>query len=263
MPDTPAPGQGGSDEPTDDKGGSDEQPKEDKTKDFVSKAEFDDAVKRRQKALERAKSAEDRLSEMEARLKSFEDQAKELDTLKRKAEDDEAAKKGDIEKIRKSAADREAELAGKIGSLESELKKIRDESAAEVTRLKETYLLKAEVMRTLSEVTVDPELVWLLLGGKFELVEEDGGGIRTQVKDSTLDVKAYVEKTLEETNRANLLKSTRKAGTGTEAPPGDGKGGTKMLTPEQIAKLPDKGKQYFRENPEAARQYAANRTLGK
>lgn len=262
MPDTPAPGQGGSDEPTDDKGGSDEQPKEDKTKDFVSKAEFDDAVKRRQKALERAKNAEDRLSEMEARLKSFEDQAKELDTLKRKAEDDEAAKKGDIEKIRKSAADRETELLGKISSLESELKKVRDDADAQVFSLKSTYLLKAEVMRTLSEVSTDPELVWLLLGGKFELAEDDGE-MRVQVKDSTLDIKSYVEKTLEETNRANLLKSTRKAGTGTEPPPNDGKGGTKMLTPEQIAKLPDKGKQYFRENPEAARQYAANRTLGK
>lgn len=228
----------------------------------LSKTE-QEAIDRRDSALAKARKEKEAREAAEAKLAEANAKLQELDDLKRKAADDDAAAKGNIEAIRKSAADTEATLKGRIAELEAEVKKVKADAETEVASLKNTYLLEAEVMRTISEVTVDPQLVWLLLGSKFELTEGDDGRLRPQVKDSTLDIKTYVERTLEETNRANLLKSQRKAGTGTEPAPTDSKGATKLLTPEQIAKLPDKGKEYFRKNPEAARQYAADRVLGK
>jgi chromosome segregation ATPase len=225
-----------------------------KTKDeFVPKSELDKAAKRRDQATERARKAEERAAELEAKVNSFDERLKELDDLKRKAEDDDAVKRGDIEKLRKSAQDREAELATRIAELQASLERTKAEARTEVDGLKNTYLLEAEVMRVLSETTTDPELVWMALGQNFELAEDENGKLRPRVKNDTRDIKTFVERKLEDSNRAILLKSQRKAGAGTEQTSAkESSSVTKFKSLEEINAMPDKGAKYFRENPDAA-----------
>jgi hypothetical protein len=225
-----------------------------KDTEFVPRSELEKAAKRRDKALEEKRELEKRVSELSGQVSTFGDKLKELDDLKRKAEDDDAVKRGDIEKLRKSASDTEASLNTKIAELTAELERTRSDSKSSLESFKSTYILKAEVMRILSETTTDPELAYLALSNHFELAEDEDGNFTVQVKDSTSDPRTFVERTLEKSNRAVLLKNQRKSGAGTEQTSAKEKtGGTKFKTLEEINAMPDRGAQYFRENPDAAK----------
>lgn len=253
MSDTSTPTSEELDSSTEGEGAPDGETKAKAKVEYVPKSELDDAARRRQRALEEKRAAQAEAAELREQLNQLKQRETEFESLKRKAEDDEAEKRGDIERLRKSASERESELQGRISSLEAELAKVREDSASEVSSLKSTYLLEAEVMRVLSEVTTDPELVWLALGHRFELAEDEKTGrLRPRPKDSTLDLKTFVERELETANRAVLLKTKRRSGADSQQ---SEKGTMNGLTPDQITNSADRGKELFNKDVEAARKF--------
>lgn len=255
MSDTSSSSTDGSDEPevTQDAPDGDPKAKATKDTDFVPKSEAEKAYKRRDDAVNARKAAEKRAEELEFQVKSFDTKLAELSALQRKAEDDEAHKRGDLDALRKSASDAQAELNTRIAELTATAEKAKADARAEIDGFKNTYLLKEGVMRVLSETTTDPELAWLALGHHFELGEEEDGSFKPRVKNDTRDIKTFVERKFEESNREVLLKSRRKSGTGSETLP-EKNGSKTQYTVEQLdAMSGEDRRKYYRENPDAAK----------
>jgi hypothetical protein len=194
-------------------------------------------IKRRDAANKKAREATERADGLQSQLDAVNDRLKELDDLKRKSADDDAARQGDIEKLRKSASERERELLDDLAKIRKE----KDDSLAakdsEIGTLREKYLLEAEMLRRLDEVSHDPHTAWLILKDRFELAEDENGRLVPRVKDSTLDPKTFAERELESTGKDYLLRNRRKAGTGTETAPEKTETKGDLKSAEQLDKM--------------------------
>lgn len=240
------------------KGAPDGETKQEKTE-YIKRSEAEEAWKARDKLKDQIKTLKDEFGKeretLQSQLNEFSTKLKDYDSLKRKQDDDEAERKGDIEKLRLSAAQREKELTD---ALEAEKAKWTDELGKrdqEIATLKNTYLLDNEVLRLYGEFTIDPETTLLLTRDKLELAQDENGRLKPRVKDSTLDVKSWAERELEARGKSYLLKSQRKPGTGTQQQPSsNGATHTGPISMDQLRKMPDGGQKLFSENIDAANE---------
>lgn len=238
-------------------GGSDDTKKTSKESDTVSREELLEVIRARDAAKDKAKKIredfEAQLAEREAQLQSLRKKEQEFNDQKRRLEEDEAAKAGDIAKLRESAKAREQELLALVESTKSTFLSQLEEAKAEADTLKNTYLLDNELLRVFSEVTVDPDAALVLYRNHFELAKDDNGRFRPVVRNSTLDVKTFIQRELEGSNRTYLLKTQRANGSGAPSEKASG------VTSEPSAKsIPadfntwskDKRKEWMIKNPE-------------
>lgn len=260
MTDTPTGDSGELDSSTDDSPAPDgTKEKEEATKvDKVDRSELEAAIKRRDSLAKKARESEERAKALEQQISTANERLKKLEELERKLEDDEAQRQGNIEKLRKSAADRETELLAENQKVRTELQEMLAKKDAEIVTLRDKYLLQAEVMRVLGEVTTDAEVSWLLVKDHMELAEDDDGQLKPRVKDSTLDVKTFVERHFEERGKDYLLRNKRKQGTGAQQ---SGETNGKHVSLDQISKSPDRGRELFTKNPDAALEYLRSAKL--
>lgn len=229
--------------------------------DTVSRSELEDAIRARQDAKAEARRLKEEFARereaLNAKLSEFQSFKESFEQQQRKLEEDDAAKRGDIEKLRESARLQAEELQNALKAANDEHTKALAARDAEIAKYRDTYLLENELLRVFGEVTTDPEVALLLLKDRFELAENEHGRLVPRPKDSTLDLKSYSERELEGRGKAYLLKSQRRSGTGAQQQPASGTqaptGG--QLTAEQISKLPDRGAQYFKDNPKAAKEF--------
>lgn len=225
----------------------------------VDRTELEDAIKRRDSALKKARKAEEELEAFKAstdsQIKSLSEQLKAFTETKKKQEDDAAVARGDIEAIRKSAEEERNALLKQLDELKSSYEAKLSSANAQVTKFRDTYLLENEVKRILSEVTVDAEAAFLLLRDKFELAEDEGT-IKPRVKDSTLPIREWTERTLEQSNRHYMLKNQRKPGSGAAPEPAKSPGHSKAQSiPTDLASWSKADRlKWIRENPELAKQ---------
>lgn len=160
-----------------------------------------------QVTMEQFTALQAQLSTMNDELKKVVTQRDELKKEKKTVEQQKAAADGDIEALRRSYETETSELQAKLEQLNGQLR---------------VNLLENEVKRTLSEVSTDPDVAYLLLQEQFELVEIDGR-MKPRVKNNVADVKVFAERKLEEMGKTYLLKNTRKKGTDTKGPEGTSK----------------------------------------
>lgn len=236
-------------------GGSDDTKKT--SSESVSREELLEVIRARDAAKDKAKKLKDdyeaQLAEREAQLQTLRKKEQEFNDQKRRLEEDEAAKAGDIAKLRESAKAREQELLALVESTKATFLTQLEEAKAEADTLKNTYLLDNELLRVFSEVTVDPDAALVLYRKHFELAKDDHGRFRPVVRDSTLDVKTFIQRELEGSNRTYLLKTQRANGSGAQSEKAIG------VTSEPSAKsIPadfntwskDKRKEWMIKNPE-------------
>lgn len=214
-------------------------------------ADRDEGAKRRDTALTRAQQAEKRLKDIEAK----ERQAREAAALKDK----------DIESLRKLAEEKEQALQAERDSLRAELEAKLAERETEAKTLKaqlENSVKKAETLRVLAgicrqeENAAAAEVAYQQLQDSIELVEENGMLV-PKPKGSALPLKDFAEKTLMTKGLSFLLAGQRKAGTGTQqqGTAAQAAAAKPMITLEELSRMPDGGRKYFMENPEAAKQF--------
>lgn len=195
-----------------------------------------------------------------ARLKELEKQLKELSSAKRKEEEDRATKEGDTEKLRKSFEERIAAKDAEVAEKESAAERKLAEAEQKIKDARDrTFRTKA--MEIIGEVATNARPVFLDMAHLLDFSEEDG--VETvRVKNSFEPVKTFVERHMEENGMAGLLKNQRKPGSGATAEPAtsskpSGPSGT--MTREQLMKMPDRGRKYLQENPDAARALLSKR----
>lgn len=218
-----------------------------------TQAEIAKAARRRDDAIREKKAAVEREQAVTAQLVEAKKQLEEFEKLKRQLEDDEAVKKGDIQKLRQSAQEQADALKAQLSAQRAEADKELAAAKAEAEELRNTYLLKNEVMTVLHKICPDGRApaAWLHVKELVEL----GPDMRPQAKESTLELEAYIRKHFEENKLDFFLDNPRAKGTGAPAQQGGNSAPAKTITPADIDAMPDRGKKYFAENPEFAREF--------
>lgn len=239
-------------------GGSDDTKKT--SSESVSREELLEVIRARDAAKDKAKKLKDdyeaQLAEREAQLQTLRKKEQEFNDQKRKLEEDEAAKAGDIAKLRESAKAREQELLALVESTKSTFLTQLEEAKAEADTLKNTYLLDNELLRVFGEVTVDPDAALVLYRNHFELAKDDNGRFRPVVRNSTLDVKTFIQRELEGSNRTYLLKTQRANGSGAPSEKASGvtqEPSVKSIPPDFNTWGKDKRKDWMTKHPELAK----------
>ena len=226
---------------------------DDKDSDYW-KREFEKAAARRDSFAKQQRELKEQLEAVQSQLSGFKDKESELEALKRQQADEENARKGDIEALRKSAAAREEELKAHIAKLKSELEGKLSEKDREVNDLRNTYLLKNEVMREIEPIATEglASTVWLHVSNMFELGED----MKPRPKDSVLDIRTFVTKYLEENGLQPLLRNERAKGMGSDAVKGAETQKATSIPPDFNSWDQGRRKKWMGENPKLALEAA-------
>lgn len=213
--------QGGNPDGNQNKNGSDEQT-DYKAEVARLRAQNDDIIKSRN-------SEKTKRKELESRLQALEDATRQQQSAKDEAE-------GNVESLKKRFSARETELVNQL---------------AEKDRHIQRYVIREEIMKLANDKAEDPELLCEILESRVKVsgfddrtgrpqfdVADDWGSIGDLI-DNYLDQKPY------------LKKSGRKPGTGDDG----GSDKIRGKTAQQIASSPDRGRETFSKDPEAARQF--------
>ena len=202
------------DETSDSSGAADATKKTDEKDIAYWKQEAETAWKKRDSQAKREREAKERADALAAQLESYKGKETELEELKRKQVDDEAALKGDIKTLRESAGAEKERLQAEKAALKADNEAKLAERERQVNDLRNTYLLKNEVMREIEPIATEglASTVWLHVADKFELDED----MKPRPKDSVLDVRTFVSKYLEDNGLQPLLRNERAKGMGSD-----------------------------------------------
>lgn len=190
---------------------------------FVPRSELEEAMRRRDDAAKRARTAE---KELEALKKSIDGKGRE-----------DAKKGGDVEALQKSF---DEELTAKDTQIEGLTNKLHG------------LVVENQVRQLASELgAISADQVWGLIGSQFEARDEDGKlicAVRGEVVKPTEYIRRFLEK------NPNLAKNPRAQGSGASGA-GDGNLGKTMA--EINAMSPKEQQDYFKKNPAAAKTVIA------
>jgi chromosome segregation ATPase len=214
-------------------------------------ADRDEGTKRRDTALTRAQKAEQAL--------------KETQEKERKAREAAALKDRDIDSLKAIAAEREQTLQAERDQVKAELEAKLAEKETEAKTLKaqlDTSVKKAEVIRILSGIcrteqnAQAAELAYQQIQDSIELVDENGM-LKPKAKGTHLSLKDFAEKALTDKGMDFLLAGQRKTGTGTQQGTTTETSSTakQKITRAELLAMPDGGKEYFRQNPDVAKEF--------
>lgn len=173
----------------------------------------------------------------------------------------------ELEDLKSQLGNREkedAEKSGDLNRIRSEFQKDLDKLATEKQQLADK--LRRSVIQSqfnalasgiFTDEAVKKGVVWKLLQDDLDINEDDEGNLIPVAKSSALSFEAFLKKYAEE--NPFLAKNPAKGGTGAKGSSQQPNGG---VTIEELAKLPDKGRQWLKENPAEAKRLLANIKLG-
>jgi hypothetical protein len=180
----------------------------------LSREESQRIIKSRENAKADARKASEKASALEAQLQEALGKLRSFDEERQNADREDATRKGDTERLRKSFDEERASWAEKEKRVLAEAKAEREE-AERIRKDAEMSILRGQAFAELSEVTIDPDVAFRLIQDRLELIDEGGRKV-VRFTDSSQDFKKTVESDFEKAGKSYLLKSQRKQGSGAE-----------------------------------------------